>query len=55
MHLSHSAGPRDAPLIDATIGEQLARIAERFADHDALVVRPARRSWRGSGRSPALR
>jgi hypothetical protein len=31
MHLSHFAGPRDAPLIDATIGEQL-EIAERFAD-----------------------
>jgi acyl-CoA synthetase (AMP-forming)/AMP-acid ligase II len=39
MHLSHSAGPRDVPLIDATIGDQLARIVERFADHDALVVR----------------
>ncbi len=39
MHLSHSAGPRDAPLIETTIGDQLARIADRFADRDALVVR----------------
>ena len=48
MHLSHSAGPRDVPLIDATIGDQLARIAARFADRDALVVR--HQSYRASYR-----
>ena len=37
--LSHSAGPRDVPLLELTIGEGLRRAVERFGDREALVVR----------------
>jgi len=37
--LSHSAGPRDVPLLELTIGEALRRAVERFGDREALVVR----------------
>ena len=37
--LSYSHGPSDVSLIGETIGENLRRIVERYADHDALVVR----------------
>ncbi len=37
--LSHSAGPRDAPLLELTIGEGLRRTVERFGEREALVVR----------------
>src|SRR3954454_1442984 len=39
MLLSHTHGPTDLPLVDETIGAQLARIVERFPDREALVVR----------------
>ena len=34
-----SAGPRDVPLLEQTIGEGLRRTVERFGDREALVVR----------------
>jgi fatty-acyl-CoA synthase len=37
--LSLSAGPRDVPLLELTIGEGLRRTVERFGDREALVVR----------------
>jgi fatty-acyl-CoA synthase len=37
--LSHSAGPRDVPLLELTIGEALRRTVERYGDREALVVR----------------
>src|SRR4051794_14937945 len=39
MPLSHTQGATDLPLVDETIGAHLARIVERFADREALVVR----------------
>jgi fatty-acyl-CoA synthase len=39
MNLAQAAGPTDVPLLDETIGENLARIAAEFGDRDALVVR----------------
>jgi len=36
--LSWSAGPRDVPLLDETIGAALRRTADRFPDSEALVV-----------------
>jgi fatty-acyl-CoA synthase len=39
LPLSHSAGPRDVPLLELTIGEGLRRTVERFGDREALVVR----------------
>jgi fatty-acyl-CoA synthase len=39
LSLSHSAGPRDVPLLELTIGEALRRAVERFGDREALVVR----------------
>jgi fatty-acyl-CoA synthase len=39
LPLSLSAGPRDVPLLELTIGEGLRRTVERFGDRDALVVR----------------
>jgi fatty-acyl-CoA synthase len=36
--LSLSAGPRDVPLLELTIGEGLRRTVERFGDREALVV-----------------
>ena len=37
--LSHSAGPRDVPLLELTIGEALRRTVERYGEREALVVR----------------
>jgi fatty-acyl-CoA synthase len=37
--LARSAGPRDVPLLDETIGATLRRISARFPERDALVVR----------------
>jgi len=37
--LSLSAGPREVPLLQQTIGEGLRRAVERFGDREALVVR----------------
>src|SRR5512133_408516 len=37
--LSHSAGPRDIPLLELTVGEGLRRTVERFGEREALVVR----------------
>jgi hypothetical protein len=39
MNLSHAHGPTGLPLIDATIGEHIARTVERYPDREALVVR----------------
>jgi fatty-acyl-CoA synthase len=39
LPLSHARGPRDVPLLDETIGENLRRTVERFGDREALVVR----------------
>jgi fatty-acyl-CoA synthase len=39
LPLSVSAGPRDMPLLELTIGEGLRRAVERFGDREALVVR----------------
>jgi fatty-acyl-CoA synthase len=39
LPLSVSAGPRDVPLLEQTIGEGLRSAAERFGDREALVVR----------------
>jgi fatty-acyl-CoA synthase len=39
LPLSVSAGPRDVPLLELTIGEGLRRAVERFGDREALVVR----------------
>ena len=39
MHLAQAAGPTDVPLLDETIGENLARITAEFGERDALVVR----------------
>ena len=36
---SHERGPTDIPLLEETIGENLRRTVERFADREALVVR----------------
>jgi fatty-acyl-CoA synthase len=38
LPLAHARGPRDVPLLDETIGENLRRTVERFGDRDALVV-----------------
>ena len=40
--LSYAHGPGTIPLLGETIGENLRRTAERFPDHDALVVRSQR-------------
>ena len=37
--ISHEHGPTDIPLLEETIGANLRRTAERFADREALVVR----------------
>ena len=36
--LAYSAGPTDVPLLDETIGANLARTVARFGDREALVV-----------------
>jgi fatty-acyl-CoA synthase len=48
MTASIAAGPTDAPLLEHTIGEALDIAAERWPDHDALVVvrQGIRQSWR---------
>jgi acyl-coenzyme A synthetase/AMP-(fatty) acid ligase len=46
--LSHSAGRRDAPLLELTIGEALRATVERFGDREALVV--AEQSYRATYR-----
>ncbi|HET7047157.1 MAG TPA: AMP-binding protein [Solirubrobacteraceae bacterium] len=37
--ISHERGPTDPPLLEETIGANLRRTVERFADREALVVR----------------
>jgi fatty-acyl-CoA synthase len=37
--ISYESGPTDTPLLEETIGANLRRTVERFADRDALVVR----------------
>src|SRR5262249_26223344 len=37
--ISYESGPTDAPLLEETIGANLRRTVERFADREALVVR----------------
>ncbi len=38
LPLSQTQGPRDVPLLEETIGENLRRTVERFGDREALVV-----------------
>jgi fatty-acyl-CoA synthase len=38
LPLSYAHGPRDSPLLEETIGENLRRTVERFGDREALVV-----------------
>jgi fatty-acyl-CoA synthase len=38
LPLSYAQGPRDVPLLQETIGENLRRTVERFGDREALVV-----------------
>jgi fatty-acyl-CoA synthase len=54
--LSHSAGPRDVPLLELTIGEGLRRTVERFGDREALVVREQsyRATFTGSSSTSSL-
>jgi fatty-acyl-CoA synthase len=42
---SHVRGATDVPLLDETIGALFERIAERYADNDALVVAHQRVRW----------
>ncbi|MFI9719863.1 AMP-binding protein [Streptomyces sp. NPDC052396] len=42
---SYAAGPADAPLLDETIGANLARIAEEFGEREALVDVQGGRRW----------
>lgn len=42
---SYAAGPTDTPLLDDTIGANLARTVERFGDRDALVDVHGGRRW----------
>jgi fatty-acyl-CoA synthase len=43
--LSYVHGASDTPFIGDTIGGHFDRIAERFADRDALVVRHQQIRW----------
>ncbi len=43
--LSHDAGATRPPLLDETIGDNLARTTEAFADHEALVECATGRRW----------
>ena len=43
--LSYASGTSDTPLLGRTIGEDLARTVERFADREALVDCPTQRRW----------
>src|SRR5262245_26492275 len=38
LPLSYANGPRDTPLLEETIGENLRRTVERFGEREALVV-----------------
>ncbi len=38
MALAHDAGPKDVPLIEQTIGDNLADAVARYPDNEALVV-----------------
>ncbi|MBO0655687.1 AMP-binding protein [Streptomyces triculaminicus] len=42
---SHTSGPTDTPLLEHTIGADLARTVERFADREALVDVQGGRRW----------
>ncbi|MEV5508314.1 AMP-binding protein [Streptomyces orinoci] len=42
---SYAAGPADAPLLQETIGANLARIAEEFGEREALVDVQGGRRW----------
>ncbi|MGX8909034.1 AMP-binding protein [Streptomyces netropsis] len=42
---SYAAGPTGSPLLDDTIGADLARTVERFGDREALVDVPGGRRW----------
>ena len=39
MALAHAAGPTDTPLLEQTIGQNLAQTVARDPDNEALVVR----------------
>jgi fatty-acyl-CoA synthase len=43
--LSYESGTGTTPLLGETIGENLVRIAGRFAEREALVDRPSGRRW----------
>ncbi|MEU1312536.1 AMP-binding protein [Streptomyces cinnamoneus] len=42
---AHAAGPTDTPLLDDTIGGNLARTIRQYADHEALVDVQGGRRW----------
>ncbi|MCA6090693.1 AMP-binding protein [Streptomyces sp. SCA3-4] len=42
---AHAAGPTDIPLLDDTIGGNLARTIRQYADHEALVDVQGGRRW----------
>lgn len=44
-HPSYASGISEAPLLGDTIGDNLRRTAERFADRDAVVDMPSGRRW----------
>jgi len=44
-HPSYSSGTSSAPLLGDTIGDNLRRTVERFAERDALVDMPSGRRW----------
>jgi fatty-acyl-CoA synthase len=45
LTLSHTAGETGTPLLDGTIGENLALAVRRHPDREALVDRPSGRRW----------
>jgi len=45
LQQSYFRGAETPPLIDSTIGSYIAKIAERFPDHEALVVRHQDVRW----------
>jgi fatty-acyl-CoA synthase len=45
-HPSYASGISSAPLLGDTIGDNLRRTAERFADRDAMVDVPSERRWK---------
>ena len=44
-HPSYASGTSEVPLLGDTIGDNLRRTAERFADRDAMVDLPSGRRW----------